>query len=99
MNKIMNLFRKLYPDYGITELIRESGGKLTKDTIRKKFIVDELRGVVTDDLFRYFDDDSYELLDLKIEVLTALKEGKVPAEIPHYYDIFELLPPEGQIWD
>ena len=36
---------------------------------------------------RFFDLDSENLLDEKIEVLTALKNGKKPYEIPKYYDI------------
>lgn len=95
-------FNELYPDEGIAELIRESGGKLTKDLIRKKFIVEELSYLFASSdpmQAKYFDDDSYEMLDLKIEVLTALKDGKPPDQIPRYYEIFELLPPEGQVWD
>lgn len=99
LKDIERRFDELYPDEGIAELIKESGGKLTKDLIQKKFIVDELRREVVGDFYRYFDDDSYELLDLKIEVLTATMEGKVPKDIPRFYDIFELLPPEGQVWD
>ena len=39
------------------------------------------------------------MLDEKIEVLTALKEGRKPSEIPKYYDILELYPEEGAQWD
>ncbi|MDD4164932.1 MAG: hypothetical protein PHD66_06955 [Eubacteriales bacterium] len=55
---------------------------------------------VDDDLIRrYFDPDSDELLDEKIEVLTSLlKEGKTISEIPKYYDILELIP-KDQHWD
>lgn len=95
----MDKFKELYPVDGIAVLIEESGGKLTKEQIKKKHQVDQLRRVVVGDHFRYFDDSSYRLLDLKIEVLTALKEGKVPAQIERYYDVFEMLPPEEQIWD
>ena len=41
---------------------------------------------------RFFDADSEELLDEKIEVLTALKDGKQIADIPNFYDILELYP-------
>ena len=41
---------------------------------------------------RFFDADSEELLDEKIEVLTALKNGKQIADIPNFYDILELYP-------
>lgn len=47
---------------------------------------------------KYFDTESEELLDEKIEVLTALKEGKTISEIPGFYDVLELMPKEG-IWD
>lgn len=46
----------------------------------------------------YFDTESEKMLDEKIEVLTALKEGKPIAEIPKFYDILELMPKDG-IWD
>ncbi len=45
-------------------------------------------------LIQFFDLDSDELLDEKIEVLTALKEGKQIADIPNFYDILELYPKE-----
>jgi hypothetical protein len=99
MNEFEKQFNELYPEEGIAELIKESGGKLTRELLFKKFIVDELHIEIHDDLMRYFDFESYELLDLKIEVMTAVKDGKVPADIPRYYEIFELLPPEGQVWD
>ena len=47
---------------------------------------------------KYFDLSSEELLDEKIEVLTALKEGKQIGEIPDFYKVLEKLPKEG-IWD
>lgn len=47
---------------------------------------------------KYFDTESEELLDEKIEVLTALKEGKTISEIPNFYDVLELMPKEG-MWD
>ena len=43
-------------------------------------------------LSQFFDLDSDELLDEKIEVLTALKNGKQIADIPNFYDILELYP-------
>jgi aminopeptidase C len=42
---------------------------------------------------KYFNLDSEELLDEKIEVLTQLKEGKTIAEIPNFYKILE------DLWD
>lgn len=47
----------------------------------------------------FFDKNSEELLDEKIEVLTALIEGKTPSEIPKYYDILELKPDDENHWD
>lgn len=47
---------------------------------------------------RFFDWDSENLLDEKIEVLTALKNGKKPSEIPKYYDILEEYT-NDQHWD
>lgn len=54
-----------------------------------------------DDLLinKFFDLESDKMLDEKIEVLTALANGKKPNEIPKYYDILELYPKDGQIWD
>lgn len=43
--------------------------------------------------------DSNMLLDEKIEVLTALKEGKHISDIPNFYDILELYPKKGTHWD
>ena len=47
---------------------------------------------------KYFDSESDQMLDEKIQVLEALKEGKSIEDIPHFYEVFELLPEEG-IWD
>lgn len=47
----------------------------------------------------FFDKDSEELLDEKIEVLTALIEGKTPSEIPNYYKILELKSDDEVHWD
>lgn len=47
---------------------------------------------------RFFDLNSEELLDEKIEVLTALKDGKPPDQIPKYYSILENFDPD-QHWD
>lgn len=41
---------------------------------------------------RYFDANSEELLDEKIEVLEALKAGKQIKDIPGFYDVLELIP-------
>lgn len=50
-------------------------------------------------LIQFFDLDSDKLLDEKIEVLTALKEGKQISDIPNFYDILELYPKDGGHWD
>ena len=47
---------------------------------------------------RFFDADSEELLYEKIEVLTALKDGKPPGQIPNYYSVLENFSPD-QHWD
>lgn len=43
-------------------------------------------------LGRFFDLESEELLDEKIEVLESLKAGKTIAEIPNFYNVLELYP-------
>jgi len=92
LKRIDDGFIKLFPDEVIDRIIHESRGMLNKELIRKKFTVDVLRNLVGGDPFYFFDDDSYEKLDMKIEVLTALRKGDSPKDIPHYGDIFELLP-------
>lgn len=47
---------------------------------------------------KYFNAESEELLDEKIEVLTKLKEGLSIEEIPNFYKVLEDLPTDG-IWD
>ncbi len=46
----------------------------------------------------FFDVDSDKMLDEKIEVLTALADGKTIAEIPKFYDVLELMP-KNEMWD
>ncbi len=66
---------------------------------KKKLKVLDLLFEVNDDVVRqFFDVDSEEMLDEKIEVLTALKNGAVPADIPKYYDVLEFFP-KNQMWD
>lgn len=48
---------------------------------------------------KFFDLDSEEQLDLKIEVLTKLKNGVPPSDIPEYYSILELYPADDVMWD
>ena len=54
-----------------------------------------------DDLLvhKFFDLDSEEQSDLKIEVLTKLKNGVPPCDIPEYYSILELYPTDNAMWD
>lgn len=46
---------------------------------------------------KYFNVESEELLDEKIEVLTQIKEGKSIEEIPNFYKVLEDLPED--MWD
>ena len=48
---------------------------------------------------KFFDFESEEMLDEKVEVFTALAEGKKESEIPNFYKVLELYPQDGQIWD
>lgn len=49
-------------------------------------------------VLKFFDTESYEMLDRKIEILTALKEGKTISDIPDFYDILENYP-KDEDWD
>lgn len=69
------------------------------DQEKKLMKVHQLLTEVSDVLVdRFFDLDSENLLDEKIEVLTALKNGKKPDQIPYYYSILENFNPD-QHWD
>ena len=48
---------------------------------------------------RYFDIDSNKMIDEKIAVLKALKDGKAPGEIPDFEKILELKPDNDSHWD
>lgn len=65
---------------------------------RKAKIIDLLFEVDNYEVSQFFDVDSDKMLDEKIEVLTALKNGKTISEIPKFYDVLELMPKDG-IWD
>ena len=69
------------------------------ELIMKKELVRDLLFEVYEPELRYFDLDSNEMLDEKIEVLTAMKDGKPIKDIPNFHKILELLPEDGQIWD
>lgn len=47
---------------------------------------------------KYFNVESEELLDEKIEVLKQIKKGKPIKDIPNFYKVLEDMPTEG-IWD
>lgn len=71
-----------------------------KGIIEKHLKIDELFPYLSEVpmLIEYFDTESDEMLDEKIQVLEALKAGKNLNEISNFYDVFELLPEEG-LWD
>ena len=70
-----------------------------RELIEKKAkILDLLFEVDCYEVSQFFDVDSDKMLDEKIEVLTALKDGKAIAEIPKFYDVLELYP-HNEMWD
>lgn len=71
------------------------------DTIKeKKILISKLLLEVNDILIdKFFDFTSDNLLDEKIQVLTDLKNGKTPSQIPMYNDILELYPGDNVHWD
>lgn len=70
-----------------------------KQLIEKKEKIMKLLFEVDCYELKFFDLESDKLLDEKIEVLTALKEGKTIEDIPNFYKVLELMPEKGQIWD
>lgn len=69
------------------------------ETQKKQLKIMDLLFEIDDPIFkRFFDTDSDKMLDEKIEVLTALSKGIVPADIPHYYEVLELYDNEN-LWD
>lgn len=70
-----------------------------RELIEKKAkILDLLFEVDCYEVSQFFDVDSDKMLDEKIEVLTALKNGKTIVEIPKFYDVLELYP-RNEMWD
>lgn len=70
-----------------------------RELIEKKAkILDLLFEVDCYEVSQFFDVDSEKMLDEKIEVLTALKNGKTISEIPNFYNILELYPHDA-MWD
>ena len=68
------------------------------ELIMKKEEIRELLAEVYEPELKFFDRDSNEMLDEKIEVLKALKAGKTIGEIPDFYKVLELMPKDG-MWD
>ena len=74
------------------ERAKKARDKKTLNSIR--------RNMKSFSLKNFFDVDSEELLDEKIEVLTKLKNGITPDKIDNYYKILKLYPKdENQILD
>lgn len=67
--------------------------------MEKKIEIMSLLPLIDEPMLRFFDIDSDKMLDEKIKVLKDLKAGKTIAEIPTFYDILELYPADGEIWD
>lgn len=65
---------------------------------KKAKILDLLFEVDCYEVSQFFDVDSDKMLDEKIEVLTALKDGKTISEIPKFYNVLELYP-RNEMWD
>ena len=65
---------------------------------KRSKILDLLFEVDCYEVDQFFDAESDEMLDEKIEVLTALKEGTPIKEIPNFYDVLEFYP-KDEIWD
>ncbi len=66
---------------------------------KREKILDLLFQVDCYEVSQFFDLDSNEMLDEKIEVLTALKNNKPIKEIPNFYKVLELYPKNGEMWD
>lgn len=76
------------------EMTDEEKNKL----IEKKLHIYQLLCEIDDDMINeYFDENSDDNLDLKIEVLTKISKGSKPTEVEHFYDILELLTLENNI--
>ena len=87
-------------DDNILKWMKDNMSKEEYEIESKKYQINDLLMKVTFPPFeQFFDLDSDELLDEKIEVLTALKEGKQISDIPNFYDILELYPKDGTHWD
>lgn len=65
---------------------------------KKETILNLLFEVDCYEVSQFFDIESDKMLDDKIKVLTALKDGKAIKEIPKFYDVLELMP-KNDMWD
>ena len=55
---------------------------------------------IDDELFKkFFDLDSTEMIDRKLDVMQQLVSGKKPNEIDDYYKVLELYPSDNEHWD
>ncbi len=86
-----------YKDKSYSELTKEE-----KELVDKKIKISMLVVNSGDNLvYRFFDEESDEMLDLKLDVLTKLANGK-RSEVSNedYYKILELYPKDENIlWD
>lgn len=87
-------------DNNILKWMKDNMSKEKYEIESKKYQINDLLMEVTFSPFeQFFDLESNQLLDEKIEVLTALKEGKQISDIPNFYNILELYPKDGTHWD
>jgi hypothetical protein len=63
----------------------------------KKIKIMTLLSEIYEPMLEFMDIDSDKMLDLKLSVLTDLKNGKSIADIPSFYDVLELYP--ADMWD
>lgn len=67
--------------------------------LEQKLKILELLSEISEPFLQFFDIESDEMLEEKIQVLTDLKNGKSISEIPKFYDVLELYPKDGVMWD
>ena len=71
-----------------------------REIVSKQAIIDDLIFECSDRLVHeFFDYESDEKLDDKIDVLRKLNAGVKPEDIPNYYDVLEKYPKNGEAWD
>ena len=71
-----------------------------REVVSKQAIIDDLFFECSDRLVHeFFDYESVEKLDEKIDVLRKLNSGVKPGDIPNYYDVLEKYPKNGEAWD